>query len=113
MKKDKYYDPIIDEKVVVDINTPEGKKFYEDMEGENYILFSGGRAKGKTYTLKKLQAFEIIKEKNVDVWSLKNSLPELTYEKYLQVNRIPQFAFSEQDLTKEEFNLLRGVLVND
>ena len=59
---------------------------------------------------RKLKALEIIKEKNVDVWSLKNCLPELTYEKYLQVNKIPQFAFSEMDLTQEEFDFLKEIL---
>lgn len=102
-------DKIIDEKVVVNIDTPEGRKFYEDIEGENYILFSGGRAKGKTYILKKLQALEIIKEKGCIAL-------DVDYENYNEWKK-HHAAFVDIDtgefpLTQEEFDLLKEILNN-
>ena len=110
-------DKIIDEKVVIDINTPEGRKFYEDMEDENYILFSGGRAKGKTYAVRRLQALEIIIEKKVQVGLLIHILNDENVIERPKTYQGNYFLYLYNSccgelygrLTEEEFDLLKEI----
>ena len=55
---------------------------------------------------KKAIAFDVIKEKQVDVWLLQ----QCDYENYV---RIRKEAKMEDELTEEEYNLLKMTLEND
>lgn len=77
---------------------------YEETDNQLYDLFEKFRINNRKDLLKKLKSLEIIKEKNINVRGIINSP---TLEHYID-HCMPRHS---EELTQEEFDLLKDVLL--
>ena len=84
---------------------------YQEMlisdEGWNFVLNKDLEKYNKT--IKKLQALEIIKEKNVDVGAIKNCVNAYAYNDFKELTETK--LIKREKLTQEEFDTVKEVLL--